>query len=267
MNIDPQKTKLAKEYKHSRPLTACHWSPASRFLFFGAEDNLVHRYELASGKTISLEAHDSWVRGFASSPDGKTLYSSSYDGKLGFWPADAEKPEPIRMIDAHAGWVRAVAVSPDGKLAATCGNDLLVKLWETSSGKLVKTFAGHKRHVYNVAFSQDSTAVFSCDLMGVVHRWTMDADKPQELVTVKALHKYDKTFRADIGGARGIALRDDGQQLALGGITNVSNAFAGVGEVAFALINVGRQQMRLQFDRAVVSFSSAVVVNHHAVQH
>ena len=121
---------------------------------------------------------------------------------------------------------------------ATCGNDLLVKLWNADDGALLQEFTGNKSHVYNLAFSSDSKSLISCDHKGAVISWSLDSGKPRELVTVEALHKYDKTFRADIGGARGIALRSDGAQVGLGGITNVTNAFAGVGEVAIALVNL-----------------------------
>jgi len=238
VKVDPQKTSLSLEYKLSRPLTACHWEPNSRFVFFGAEDNLIHRFDVSSRTVISLAAHDSWVRSFGSSLDGEVLYSGGYDGRLGFWPAAADKPDPIHMIDAHQGWLRAIAVSPDGKHIATCGNDLRVKLWDVAAGTLVKEFKGHKSHVYNLTFSQDGSSLVTCDHKGVVNSWTVDSNEPRQLLTVKALHGYDTTFRADIGGARCIALRSDGVQLALGGISNVTNAFAGVGETAIALVNL-----------------------------
>src|SRR5262245_1258174 len=58
------------------------------------------------------------------------------------------------------------------------------------------------------------------------------------MACVVARYKYDYTFRADIGGARSIAYRTDGQQLAVGGITNVTNAFAGIGHAAIVLIDL-----------------------------
>lgn len=235
--VDPQQTKLLQEYKLDRPLTACHWDPRSRFIFCGAEDFLVHRIDPAGGKTISLAAHDSWIRAFGSSSDGETLYSGGYDGRLIYWSASAEKPEPARIIEAHQGWIRAIAVSPDGRSVATCGNDRLVKVWDADSGTLVRELPGHASHVYNLIYSPDSRWLFSCDLKGVVNAWAIDSDMPRTLVTVEQLHGYDTTFRADIGGARSIALRGDGGQLALGGITKVSNAFAGVGEIIVALVN------------------------------
>ena len=124
-----------------------------------------------------------------------------------------------------------------------CGNDRLVKLWDAAQGTLVRTFAGHKSHVYNVAFAHDDASLVSCDLHGTVMSWAIDSQASAEVTTVAALHAYDTTFRADIGGARSVALRSDGGQVALGGITNVSNAFAGVGEIVVALVNVAEKKV------------------------
>jgi hypothetical protein len=53
------------------------------------------------------------------------------------------------------------------------------------------------------------------------------------------LHKYDSTFMADIGGARGMTFKSDGSVLALSGITNVANAFAGIGKPGVVLAQGG----------------------------
>ena len=241
--IEPQKTTLSLEIKHGRPLTSCHWAPQSQFVFFGAQDNLVHRLGVSSKSVVSLAGHDSWVRAFGSSLDGDVLYTGGYDGRLGFWPANADKPEPIRMCDAHQGWVRAIAVSPNGKQIASCGNDQCVKLWDATTGTLVREFRGHQSHVYNLAFLPGGSSLVSCDQKGVVNSWSLDTDEPRELLTVDALHTYDTTFRADIGGARSLALCSQGDRLALGGISKVTNAFAGVGETAIALVNLGEGKL------------------------
>lgn len=263
IQIVPEQTRLSLEYKHTRPLTACHWEPTSRFIFFGAEDHLVHRFDLSTQTAIPLAAHDSWVRGFASSPDGETFYSGGYDGRLVWWPALAEKPEPLRIVDAHRGWIRALATSPDGKYIASCGNDLVVNVWDAAMGTLVHKFAGHQSHVYQVQFTQDSSTVFSCDLKGLVKSWTIGSGQSRDVATVKALHEYDTTFRADIGGARSIALRTDGRQLALGGITNVSNAFAGVGEIVVALVEPGEGKIDLQLQSKDKIAGAVWGVAHH----
>jgi WD40 repeat protein len=77
----------------------------------------------------------------------------------------------------------------------------------------------------------------SCDLKGIVKVWDLRTGKCERDIDAKVLHKYDTGFMADIGGARGIDFKADGSTVALCGITNVSNAFAGVGNPAIVLID------------------------------
>lgn len=102
VSVDPQQTKLLQEYKLGRPLTGCHWDVHSRYVFCGAEDYLIHRVDVGDGHEDLLAGHDSWVRAFGSAPDGETLYSGGYDGRLIFWPVAGERPEPLRVIECIA---------------------------------------------------------------------------------------------------------------------------------------------------------------------
>jgi len=242
--LDPQQLKLLKEYRLERPLTSCHWDVRSRYVFCGAEDYVIHRVAVADGVVTTLVGHDSWVRAFGSSPDGEVLYSGGYDGRLMFWPVVGDVLMPMRVIEGHRGWIRGLAVSGDGRRVATCGNDRLVKEWDGATGQLLQEYSGHGAHVYNVQYSLDGARLYSCDLKGVVHEWRAGVSQPRVVATVSELHGYDTTFRADIGGARSIALHSDGRQLGLGGITRVSNAFAGVGEIVVAVLDVMDGKLR-----------------------
>jgi WD40 repeat protein len=247
--IDPTKTHVALEYKHERPLIACRFDPIGRYVFFGAEDNLVHRFNLKTKLATPLAAHESWVRALGCSPSGDVLYSGGYDGRLVFWPAADKQPHPIRVVEAHQGWLRALAVSPHGERIATCGNDNLVKLWNPADGQLVAQLAGHACHVYNVVFHPSGETLISCDLKGGLKEWDVTNGKLQrDLSAAAALYKYDTQFRADIGGARSMAFSTDGKQLAIGGITNVSNAFAGVGNPAIVLVDIADGTIAVQLE-------------------
>ncbi len=186
MSIQPDKTKLETETKHNRPLTNCVWDPQSRYLFFGAEDNAVHRLDLSNQSQTAFAAHDSWVRAIGVSNDGKLLCTGGYDGRLAIWPADAAEPKPQALVDAHQGWIRALGFSPDGQQIVTCGNDRLIKLWKSQDLTLVRTFTGHASHVYNVGFTKDGQQLVSCDLQGIVKLWPLAAsadsatDKPDK---------------------------------------------------------------------------------------
>jgi WD40 repeat protein len=227
--IEPRETHQVGEFKHASPLLACRFDPSGQFVFASAHDFSIQRWALAGGKVTPLVAHQSWVWTLAFHPSASALYSGSYDGRLIFWDATAEAPAPLRTIEAHEGWLRAVAVSPDGNLLATAGNDNLVKIWSTADGAHLQTCFGHANHVYNVAFHPTLPRVVSGDLKGVVREWDIATGEELRRFDASALWKYDSGFGADIGGVRSIAFSPDGKHLACGGITEVSNAFAGIG--------------------------------------
>ncbi|HEY1380408.1 MAG TPA: WD40 repeat domain-containing protein [Gemmataceae bacterium] len=257
---DPTKAKLDRQLKHASPLIGCRFDPFGRFLFATAQDCTLQRFDLVTGAKVAFAGHASWVRGLAFVPQADelaahltvrsellglaggwgalvappkplpfTVVSGDYHGRLIWWPGEASEPRPIRHVEAHDGWVRAVAASPDGRLIASCGNDGLVKLWSAADGSHVRTLEGHGCHVYNLAFHPGGERLVSADLLGIVKDWDWQTGELVRDLDARPLHKYDAGFRADIGGARGLAFAPDGSRLAVCGITNVSNAFAGVG--------------------------------------
>lgn len=269
---DPTKARLEVELKHAQPLIGCRFDPSGRFLFVSSEDNTIQRFDLVTGKKVALIGHESWVRGMAfvdarsketneleawekrrhilhavagfgsvvyppPRPTPFVLISGDYHGNLIWWQGDAETPKPLRIIEAHQGWVRAVAVSPDKQIVASCGNDNAVRLWKASDGSPLRVFEGHASHVYNIAFHPDGTRLASCDLKGNVKDWNLKTGTCDRDLDAKVLHRYDTGFMVDIGGARAMEFSPDGTRLACAGITNVSNAFAGVGNPAVVLFD------------------------------
>lgn len=228
-NADPPQTHQVHEFKHASPLLACRFDPKGENVFASAQDMSIQRWNLGSGKVTPLLGHESWVWTLAFHPTTGTLYSGSYDGRVLFWDSAAETPTPTRTLEAHQGWVRTVKVSPDGNLLATCGNDNLVRLWNAADGAHLSTLAGHANHVYNIAFHPTLPRLVSGDLKGVVREWDLATGEELRQFDASPLWKYDAGFQADIGGVRSMAFSADGKHLACGGITEVSNAFAGIG--------------------------------------
>jgi WD40 repeat protein len=246
LKVEPDKTHQVGEFKHAAPLLACRFDPSGQFVFASSHDFSIQRWHLASGKVAPLAAHGSWVWSLAFHPSGSTLYSAGYDGRVIWWDATAENPQAVRNLEAHQGWVRAVTVSPDGNLLATAGNDNLVKLWSAADGTHLATLAGHAHHVYNVAFHPTRPVVISGDLKGVVREWDIAGGEELRQFDAQALWKYDEGFGADIGGVRSIAVSVDGKLLACGGITEVSNAFAGIGTPIVVVVDLEKGEKRTQ---------------------
>lgn len=230
MKADPAKTHVAVQWKHSSPIICCRFDPQGRYLFAGAEDYAIHRWEIESGNKISLAEHDCWIRALAFSTDGETMISGGVDGQLFWWPTAAEKPAPTRQLTAHEGWVRALATSPDGKLLASGGNDNLLKLWNLDGGELVREFPVHESNVYTVFFHPREPFVLSGTLNGKVRQWEIESGKLVREFDAAALHTYNGGQGVHYGGVRSIDLSPDGKFLSCGGLHKATNPLGAVNE-------------------------------------
>jgi WD40 repeat protein len=235
--IDPAKSHLSKDLAHERPLVSCRFDAKGRYVFAGAEDNSVLRWDLNTGAKVVLNAHDSWVHALAGSPDGETFLTGGCDGRLVWWPAAAEKPEPIRTIDAHQGWINSIAVNASGTMAATCGNDRMVRLWSLAEGTLLQEMPGHPKYVYQVAFEPDGRYLVSADINGVIIQWDVQIRKEARRLDGAKLSKYDTGQGVDYGGVRGLAFNADCSILACSGLIEASNPLGAVSNPALLLID------------------------------
>ncbi len=94
--------------------------------------------------------------GLAFSPDGKFIAAGSgYLDKTITLREVASGREAVKIAGHPANWVRSLAYSPDGaQLATLCldQNDKSVKLWDTRTGQLVQTLAGHTSASFNLVY-------------------------------------------------------------------------------------------------------------------
>jgi len=70
-----------------------------------------------------------------------------------------------------------VAFSPDGKLALSGSWDSTVKLWEVSSGDVIRTFEGHSKWVNAVAFSPDGKLALSGSQDKTLKLWKVSSGR------------------------------------------------------------------------------------------
>ena len=261
--IDPTKARMVSQWRHPSPLLGCRVDPTGKYVVAGAQDNDLVRFEVATGKKAVLTGHRSWVRALAFSAKEGLLFSGDWAGRLNAWLVEGDNPTLRWSLSAHRGWLRALAVSPDGKTLASCGNDHLVKLWSIPDGKPMGTLAGHDCHVYNLAFHPDGLSLVSGDLKGIVKVWNLSQGTVTRDLDAKVLHKYDGGFMADIGGVRSMAFDAEGKHLACAGITNVSNAFAGVGNPLVVLFDWATGKPKLQLKPKVAFQGTAWGVVFH----
>jgi hypothetical protein len=101
--------------------------------------------------------------------------------------------------------VFGVAFTPDGKVLASASEEGDVRLWDAGSGRLVRSFIGHKGAVKAVALMTDGKTLASAGADGTVRLWNT-ADGTE----VRQLHGHDGTVEA-------VACAPDGKLLASAG--------------------------------------------------
>jgi WD40 repeat protein len=121
--------------------------------------------------------------------------------------ASGQKIEIVPSI-SHSREITSVAVSPDGHRALTGSYDETIKLWDVSSGQLLKTFAGHSSHIASVAFSPDGKFFISGDGNGSLKLWAIQEGAPR------------LTCPAHDLGVSAVAFSPDGHSVLSGGNDN-----------------------------------------------
>ena len=150
----------------------------------GRSEMVLTLWDLATGKKLgeaNEPGHPPWYAP-APGPDGKTVLTSSAEGAL-------------RLVDLTTGkTVHAIGtdgltpcagpiLSPDGKLFAvglcaadfTTGMTFDVRVYDTESGKPLKTFRGHTGLISALAFSPDGKTLASGSADTTVLLWDLTA--------------------------------------------------------------------------------------------
>jgi len=99
------------------------------------------------------------ILSLAWSPDGKRLAAGGTDGLVHLIPLTGGL-SPVTLA-GHTGVVRSIAWSPDGLTLATAGNDRTVRLWDGTTGDLVRDFGAAEREegAWAIAWSPDGSLI------------------------------------------------------------------------------------------------------------
>ena len=84
--------------------------------------------------------------------------------------------------DAHSDTVFGVDFSRDGKYLASCAADKFVKVFETHSGKQVRSFEGHTHQVLAVSWKADGSLLASAGADNQIKVWNFETGEQQRSI-------------------------------------------------------------------------------------
>ena len=186
---NPDKIKVLKQLSRGDIVFALARKPGTSQLFCGGSDFTVYEIDIDQPKPEAKELgrHASYVTGLALA--GTTLVSGGYDGRLIWWNIDSRSK--VREVDAHRKWIRAVAAAPDGTFMASVADDMVCRLWDVESGRLIHELRGHEEltpthfpsMLFACAISPDSRKIATGDKVGHITVW--DVESGQSLTTIE----------------------------------------------------------------------------------
>ncbi len=118
----------------------------------------------------TLFGHNDAVDSVSSSPDGKTIASTSWKGTIKLWNIEGKL---LHTLFGHNDAVDSVSFSPDGKTIASASRDKTIKLWNIE-GKFLHTLSGHKAAVNSVSFSPNGKTIVSVSRDKTIKLWNIE---------------------------------------------------------------------------------------------
>jgi WD40 repeat protein len=133
-------------------------------------------------------------------------------------------------LRGHDGAVMAVAFSPDDRLLASGSADQTVKLWDTATGKEVRTLKGHTARVTSLSFSPDGRRLVTGSADNTVRLWDTATGKE-----VLSLQGHESPVRS-------VAFCPDGRHVASGSddkTVRIWDTTTGLAEIVFEQHHTG----------------------------
>ena len=187
---------LRRLRRHRGGMAAALFTPDSKRVITAGGDDAIRIWDAATARTIdTLATGFTGVCDIALSKDGNRLLSLAEDGTLTVWDLTTNK----QTVEWKApGKVRNIALAPDGKWVASVDGKL--SIWDTDTGKLVKTLEHDGKDASTVVISPDGKQIVSGGLDGRIYLWDRETsdligtfaghDGPVRTLTISPTGRY-----------------------------------------------------------------------------
>ena len=198
-------------------VTSVAFLPTGDAVLLGSSDGMIHLWDIRTFQEIyTFRGHEHTIWSVAISKDGRYMVSGSEDRTACIWDMKIRhKLHVLRLArsdrEIPANHVLAVAISSNGHFVLTGGGDLV--LWDSTCGKKIKRFEGHKGSILSVAFSPDENSALSGSADGTIRLWDLRSQQEIERLEIegKGYENYVTSVRFSPDGQYILAGSLDGK--------------------------------------------------------
>jgi WD40 repeat protein len=150
-----------------RTVNSVTFSPDGNYALVGSSDNTARLWEVGTGRVVRtfgapVDGTASTVNSAAFSPDGRFVLTAGNNKLPQLWEIATGKavrafvlPLGSPALSPSSNTVNSVAFSPNGRFILTGSLDRSARLWDATTGQVMRAFIGHTNSVTSVAFSPD----------------------------------------------------------------------------------------------------------------
>ncbi|KAG0171159.1 hypothetical protein DFQ30_001382 [Apophysomyces sp. BC1015] len=143
-----------------------------RRIVSGSSDNTLRIWDTETAECIDvLEGHRSRVWDVSTTRLGDFVSSAGGDGTVKIWNLKNAKASCTNTLQGHSGDVYSVKYHPNEHHLVTGGYDKTVRLFDVSTGAIVKTFPGHQLAVTKTIFNPLGNLVISGSKDNTIKFW------------------------------------------------------------------------------------------------
>lgn len=185
---------------HSKQVWNVAWLPNGRQVLSASWDGTARLWDVRTGMEVKRYPHPIDVNGLAVARDGQMFLTGCDDKHMYLWAVGGEEQH---RYGNHGGFTYAVAFCPDGRHVASGSVDRTIRVYDQSTGQLVRVLEGMTDAVTSLAFVPDGRHLVSAGDQAA-HLW--------DWTTGKEIRRFEHG-----GQVTSLALSADGRRLLTGG--------------------------------------------------
>ena len=192
---------------HNDRIVGVAFNPNGRTLASGSWDSTIRLWNTATGKHIKTFPCGDIPFALVFNPDGTTLAGVMNHIPTVGWDPPIDEPELalgapslfpfpvdqgsfICLWDVATGHIRlttsqdiySLAFSPDGATLVGGSQNGTIHLWDTTTGKEIKTLIGHNDRIVSVAFNPDGRTLASGSWDKTIRLWDATIEEPIKIL-------------------------------------------------------------------------------------